>query len=154
MAYTKEKKDECFDCIISEIESGKSLTYCLNNNGMPSTSTFYIWLEEDESFSKRYARACEFREMLIFDEILTIADKQGEDVKEVEGVEVINHNVINRNRLQIDARKWMLGKMNPKKYGDKVDVTTDGEKIQNISIPLVLSDGRTYDDLIKELKPE
>lgn len=134
MAYTQEKKDECFDWIISEIESGKSLISALNTNGMPSTSTFYIWLDEDGEKSKRYARACEAREMLLFDEILTIADKQGEDVDEVDGVEVINHNVINRNRLQIDARKWVLGKMNPKKYGEKVDVTSGGDKLPQVTI--------------------
>lgn len=35
----------------------------------------------------------------------------------------------------------------------KLDVTTDGEKI-NKTIPVVLEDGRTYDDLIKDLKKE
>lgn len=143
MAYTQEKKDECFDWIISEIESGKSLISALNTNGMPSTSTFYIWLEEDSEKSKRYARACEARELLIFDEILTIADKQDADVDEKDGVEVINHNVINRNRLQIDARKWVLGKMNPKKYGDKVDVTTDGEKLSQVTIFQLPDNGRS-----------
>lgn len=143
MAYTQEKKDECFDWIISEIESGKSLISALNTNGMPSTSTFYIWLEEDSEKSKRYARACEARELLIFDEILTIADKQGADVDEKDGIEVINHNVINRNRLQIDARKWVLGKMNPKKYGDKVDVTTDGEKLSQVTIFQLPDNGRS-----------
>lgn len=143
MAYTQEKKDECFDWIISEIESGKSLISSLNTNGMPSTSTFYIWLEEEPEKSKRYARACEARELLIFDEILTIADKQDADVDEKDGVEVINHNVINRNRLQIDARKWVLGKMNPKKYGDKVDVTTDGEKLSQVTIFQLPDNGRS-----------
>lgn len=143
MAYSTEEKNECFDWIISEIESGKSLISSLNTNGMPSTSTFYIWLEEDIEKSKRYTRACEAREMLLFDEILTIADKQDADVDEVDGVEVINHNVINRNRLQIDARKWVLGKMNPKKYGDKVDVTTDGEKLSQVTIFQLPDNGRS-----------
>lgn len=141
MAYTKEKKNDCFDWIISEIESGKSLISCLNTNGMPSTSTFYIWLEEKdnegnkteeaEEKSKRYTRACEVRELLILDEILTIADSQGEDVIETDNGQIINHNVINRNKLQIDTRKWMLGKLNPSKYGDKVqqDITTNGKEL-------------------------
>jgi len=134
MAYSTEEKKECFDWIISEIESGKSLISAINTNGMPSTSTFYIWLEEDNEKSKRYARACEARELLLFDEILSIADKQDSDVDEVDGIEVINHNVINRNRLQIDARKWVLGKMNPKKYGDKLDMTSGGEKLPQVTI--------------------
>lgn len=132
MAYSQEEKDESFDWIISEIEGGKSLISALNTNGMPSTSTFYIWLDEDVEKSKRYARACEAREMLLFDEILSIADKQDKDVDEVDGVELINHNVINRNRLQIDARKWVLGKMNPKKYGEKIHNEHSGEITTNI----------------------
>lgn len=139
MAYTQEKKDECFDYIISEIENGKSLRYALSTNGMPSTSTFYIWLEEKdengvktieaEEKSKRYASACELRELILLDEILEIADKQGEDVI-VEGDKVYtNHNVIQRNKLQIEARQWVLGKLRPEKYGNKTDVTTKGESL-------------------------
>lgn len=131
MAYSQEKKDECFDWIISEIESGKSLISALNTNGMPSTSTFYIWLETEKEKSKRYACACEVRELLILDEILTIADSQENDAIETDNGIITNHNAINRNRLQIDSRKWMLGKLNPKKYGDKIDMTSGGEKIQN-----------------------
>lgn len=134
MAYTQEKKDECFDWIISEIESGKSLISTLNTNGMPSTSTFYIWLESEKEKSKRYAHACEARELKILDEILEIADKQGEDVKHTDSGDVINHNVIQRNRLQIEARQWYLGKVRPEKYGNKVDVTTGGEKLPQVTI--------------------
>ncbi|MES2240452.1 MAG: hypothetical protein V4497_09375 [Bacteroidota bacterium] len=142
MAYTIEEKNECFNWIISEIESGKSLISAINTNGMPSTSTFYIWLEEEPEKSKRYTRACEARELLLFDEILSIADKQDKDVDEVDGIEVINHNVINRNRLQIDARKWVLGKMNPKKYGEKIDMTSDGEKVSQVTIFQLPDNGR------------
>jgi hypothetical protein len=127
MSYTEERKTECFDYIISEIESGKSLIYALNTNGMPSTSTFYIWIDEDIEKSKRYARACETRELLLLDEILEIADKQGEDVIEKEGVPIINHNVIQRNKLQIEARQWLLGKLNPTKYGNKTTLAGDKE---------------------------
>lgn len=134
MAYSQEKKDESFDWIISEIESGKSLISALNTNGMPSTSTFYIWLEEDANKSKRYARACEVRELLILDEIISIADSQSNDVIETDNGQITNHNAIQRNKLQIEARQWMLGKLNPNKYGNKVDVTTGGEKIPQVTI--------------------
>jgi hypothetical protein len=87
--------------------------------------------DEDEKFEIQYTRAREKRADLIFEEILQIADSQGEDmgINPITGEEQINHNVIQRNRLQIDARKWMLGKMQPKKYSDKLDITTDGEKL-------------------------
>lgn len=126
MAYSEEKKKECFDYIISEITSGKSLRYALDTNGMPSSQTFYIWLEEDEEKSKQYARACESRELLLLDQILEIADKQDKDVIETDNGEVINHNIIQRNKLQIEARQWVLGKLNPSKYGNKETKVIEG----------------------------
>jgi hypothetical protein len=97
------------------------------------TKSFYKWLDSDEINAKSYARACNKRSERIFEEMIEIADKQEKDVYiDKEGKERIDHNVIHRNKLQIDTRKWMLAKMNPKKYGDKIDVTTDGEKVNNV----------------------
>ena len=71
----------------------------------------------------------------IFEEMLEIADKQEADMGYNErGEPIIQHNVINRSRLQIDTRKWMLGKLNPTKYGDKLDVTSGGDKLQAVPI--------------------
>jgi len=126
MAYSEEKKQECFDWIISEIISGRSLRYALDTNDMPSSQTFYLWLEEDEEKSKQYARACESRELLLLDEILDIADKQCEDILETDNGKVVNHNVIQRNKLQIEARQWVLGKLNPSKYGNKETKVIEG----------------------------
>lgn len=132
MAYSEEKKQESFDYIISEIISGKSLRYALDTNGMPSSQTFYKWLEEDEEKSKQYARACESRELLLLDEILEIADKQGQDIIETDNGPVINHNIIQRNRLQMEARQWVLGKLNPSKYGNRVHQDVDFKGTLNI----------------------
>ena len=84
---------------------------------------------EDDRLNK-YARATKMRADFLFDQILEIADKQDKDVEiSKDGIEIVNHNLVNRNRLQIDSRKWVLSKMNPKKYGEKLDVTSDGEQI-------------------------
>ena len=132
MAYSEEKKNEWFDYIISEIESGSSLIKALSTNGAPSTSTFYIWLDEEEEKSKRYARACEVRELRILDEIIEIADKQSEDVIDTDSGKTVNHNVIQRNKLQIEARQWYLGKVRPEKYGNKIHNEHSGEITTNI----------------------
>lgn len=144
MAYTKEKKDECFDYIISEIESGKSLRYALDTNGMPSSKTFYEWLEEKddkgiltkeaEEKVKRYAHACEIRELKLLDEILLIADDQEDDIiKTEDGRELTNHNVIQRSKVRIEARQWLLGKLNPPKYGvQKTHTEHSGEITTNV----------------------
>ena len=127
MAYTNIQIEEIFNEVIELVESGKPIRQVTKIKGMPSNTTFYKWLEEDKKKAERYARACEVRADVIFEEILTIADKQGEDIIIVDGKEITNHNVINRNRLQVDARKWVLAKMQPTKYGDKIDLTS-GDK--------------------------
>lgn len=147
MSYSPEEIEKKFDLIIKDIEEhGKSVRQSLE--GYLSSSTFYKWIDEDEEKAKRYARACEARADKIFEEILEIADKQGEDVigEDEYGNQIINHNVINRNRLQFDARKWVLGKMNPKKYGDKVDHTTNGKDIQSIPTGIKIEIVKPIDD--------
>lgn len=129
MAYTEKQKTDIINEVCSLLENGQSVRQALKNEGMPQSSTFFEWLKSSSNFSEQYARACEMRSEAIFEEILTIADNQEADVLMVDGKEVTNHNVINRSRLRVDARKWMLGKMQPKKYGDKLDLTTDGESM-------------------------
>lgn len=122
-AMTKEQISARFTEIVDDIaEQGWSLRKTLSAHNT-SSSDFYEWLEADAEKKKRYACACEARADKLFDEILEIADKQGEDVVEVDGQVYTNHNVVNRSRLQVDARKWMLEKLNPKKYGNKVENT-------------------------------
>lgn len=130
----KPENEKIFDEVISLIESGKSVREIFREKDYEVTrSAFNKWLNEDEGKSDQYARATSIRADMLFDEIIEIADKQGEDIKEVDGVKQVNHNIINRNRLQIDSRKWILSKMMPKKYGDKLDVTSGNEKIASLA---------------------
>ncbi|KQR93305.1 hypothetical protein ASG01_08900 [Chryseobacterium sp. Leaf180] len=163
MAYSPEEIEKKFDSILDAIEEGKSLRKTLKEIG-PSSKTFYEWLDADAEKIKRYARACEDRAEALLDEMLDIVDDTscdyvGMDIGEGEASEIVldkkpNYELIQRSRLRYDARKWLVSKLNPKKYGDKLDVTTDGQKLNNTSIPLVMPDGKTYEDLKNELKPE
>lgn len=128
MAYKPEEIKEIFNEICSRIEKGESLRSVLRSNNMPSSSTFFIWVDGDQDKSKQYARATEIRAESMFDEMLEIADKQDADITITpKGDEITNHNVIARSRLQVDTRKWALSKMNPKKYGDKLGLDHSGE---------------------------
>lgn len=127
MAYSKENINLLFDKILIRIELGEALRNVLKDEDLPSSKTFYEWLESDELKVKRYARACELRAEIIFDELIDIADDGRNDfmTKMLGGdveIECLNSENIQRSRLRIDARKWILSKMNPKKYGDKLDI--------------------------------
>lgn len=136
MAYSKKQIEDIFNEVCERIENKEALRTILKEDNMPSTQTFYRWIDSNEDKSKQYARACQMRADAIFDEMIDIADDQEEDVITIGGKECTNHNVINRARLRIDTRKWMLSKLNPKKYGDKVDVTSDNEKMDTTVIVL------------------
>lgn len=90
---------------------------------MPSQGRVYQWLADNEDFQKQYARARELQADAIFDECIDIADDASNDFdRDTDGSVKVDHDAINRARLKIDTRKWMAGKLRPKKYGDKLEV--------------------------------
>lgn len=130
MAYNQKDIENIFNYVCKEIEKGKALRNVLKDDNMPSTSTFYEWLDIYPEKAKQYARATEVRAEAIFDDILSIADENANDTYvNDQGIEVTNNDVIQRSRLRIDARKWVLAKLNPKKFGEKLDVTSDNKPI-------------------------
>lgn len=123
-----EKLNKLFDEIISDIsENGMSAISAMK--GKMSSATFYELIKDSERLNK-YTRATELRAERMADEMLEIADNFEHDMTTTEdGREITDHAVVNRDRLRVDSRKWLLAKLHPKKYGDKIDMTTGGEKI-------------------------
>ena len=135
MAYSEKEREKLFETIFELIENGKSLRKALATVKL-SSSTFFIWIDENENKSKQYARACEERAEALLDEMIDIVDDTRNDIIETDLgdgiiVEKPNNEVIQRSRLRYDARKWLISKLNPKKYGEKMDVTSGGDKIQS-----------------------
>lgn len=143
MAYTKKQKEEVFENILERIaEKGEALRTILSDKDMPSSRTFFKWLEENNGVDedgneteseevKRYMRATRARADRIFDEMIFIADDGSKDMttifsKSGESYDVEDREVTNRSKLKIETRKWVLAKMNPKKYGDKQEITLEG----------------------------
>ena len=136
MAYSEKEKEKVFTDILKRISEGEPLRKVLKGKGMPSSQTFYRWIDNDEeenqeeNKSKRYARACEERADKIFEDILDIADDGTNDMMTIDkghnSVQVEDREVTGRSKLRIEARKWMLAKMSPKKYGDKSEITLEG----------------------------
>jgi len=133
MAYKKAEIEKLFKTICERISNGESVKTICDSEYMPNRTTFYKWLNEDDKTEKKekinkYARATSLRADSLFDETLIIADKYDNDVKfDKHGNEIINHNIINRDRLRVDTRKWAASKLNPKKYGDKTELQHSGE---------------------------
>jgi hypothetical protein len=128
--YTEEIAEQICELIAT---SSKGLNViCRETENLPAPSTVYKWLSEQPEFSERYARAREIQADLLADEIIEIADDTSNDTLVSDTGEYANKEWINRSRLRVDARKWKASKLAPKKYGDKVDVTSNGETVKQV----------------------
>jgi hypothetical protein len=131
---------EVFDAICEQISEGVSLRKICEADNMPAKGTVMKWLVDFPELQDQYTRARELQAETIFDEMLDIADDGSNDWMEKfnpEGQSIgwqINGEHVQRSRLRLDSRKWQLSKMLPKKYGDKMDVTSGGAPIATVTI--------------------
>ena len=96
------------------------LSIC-SDSEMPAQSTVFLWLLRNTTFSENYARARTAWAESEFERMMQIADTPQPGIKTKttdKGTEVIEGDMIEHRRLQVDARKWALARMFPKKYGD------------------------------------
>lgn len=111
--------------ILERIANGESVREICRSDGMPAMSTVFKWLAEDKSFAEQYARAKAEGADAMADEILEIADDARNDWMERNDRDnpgwQFNGEAARRSQIRIDARKWLLAKTQPKKYGDKVE---------------------------------
>jgi hypothetical protein len=105
--YTPELAAE----ILDRLADGATLIAACRHEGMPGEATVRDWVREDrDGFSAKYASAREKGYGHMADDIVGIADGEGDP---------------NRDRLRVDTRKWLLARALPKIYGDKL--IHDGE---------------------------
>lgn len=117
--------DELAATICERLACGKSLRKICLSDDMPSQTTVYKWLLDPErtDFLEQYTRARELQADTLFDECQDIADDGSNDYMGDD--EKYNGDAVQRSRLRIDTRKWMAGKLRPKKYGDKTLIGSD-----------------------------
>lgn len=125
MARPSTYSQQLADAICDLLVDGKSLRTICSTAKMPSRSTVIRWLAENEAFRNQYARARELQADTLAEEILDIADKAvlGERLKKDGKGKVLERqtgDMVERSKLMIDARKWYAGKLQPKKYGERV----------------------------------
>lgn len=123
--YTKAIADE----ICNRMHHGETLNKICRDEHMPGRRTVIDWRFQDiDGFSATYARA---REALLDyweDETVDVADDGTNDyyrktTKDGEEVLAFNKENVERSKLRVDTRKWMLSKLNQKRFGDKIEQT-------------------------------
>lgn len=116
-SYTEELADE----IIARLSSGETLhAICRSDDRFPAPSAISDnWCDSIPRWRERYARARNLGLDYIAEDALRIADDLTEDP--------------NSRRIRVDTRKWLLSKLRPDKYGDRVAIEHSvGESIADI----------------------
>lgn len=121
---------EIAEAICVRLADGEGLNAICQSEGMPVESTVRAWaLDDYRGFYAIYARARELGYQRLEEEILRLADQcriGSKTTTKANGeTETVVADMVERTRLQIDARKWVLSKVLPKRYGDKVALTGD-----------------------------
>jgi len=107
--------------ICARIADGDTVRQIAADDWMPSARTIYKALANDDAFAQQYARAREAQLARWEDDILEIADDGSpEDTQ--------------RAKLRVDARKWLMAKRAPKKYGDRVTSEISGPEGKPIEV--------------------
>jgi len=98
-----KRTSETANAICAALERGRTLQSFDGDATLPSSTFVLDWVGEDEEFAGQYARArARGWDML--------AEKALADAEACDDAQ--------KGRLAFDARRWYLGKMLPKKYGD------------------------------------
>lgn len=127
--YTNILSDKICELIATTSLSTKSICEVCDID----YATVKRWIaDEKHTFCAKYVRAKEKQIEHLAEEILDISDDGSNDLMRLtkangEEYEAENKEVTSRSKLRVDSRKWLLSKLKPKKYGDKLELSGDGQ---------------------------
>ncbi len=114
--------------ICAELSRGKTLVSICASPEMPSTTTVYRWITEDEhqGFRDSYKVARENQAWHLFEEILEIADATPSKAHGEAGTGEASARVA-AEKERINARKFFISKIMPRMFGDKIQQEISGK---------------------------
>jgi len=121
-----EQKYAIVQYIMERFTQGEEINKILNAQPYCSVMTFYSWMVDDPKVNDMYMKARMIKAHQLFDDLLTTARGSQHEKDSLTAVA--------RDRLITDKMTFYLSKAVPKMYGDKLDVTTNGENINIISL--------------------
>ena len=111
--WTPEIEDYILEKIIAGYSIRALITYARDNEfkGMPfpSVDTLMVYAASNDAFSVRYARAKELQQDMMAEELLDIIDGRHPDFVNAE---------LGQRKESMEARKWIMGKLRRKKWGE------------------------------------
>lgn len=129
MTHPNQKiTQKVFKAICERLEQGASLRQVAREIGVDPSAILRYKNNNDDRY-QQYARAREIGYELLAEDIVDISDDGVGDtyIDPETGKTNVDHEHIQRSKLRVDSRKWMLAKMLPKVYGDRKTVDVEGE---------------------------
>ncbi len=136
-ATPKAEKEKKITEVLKHMRKGKSLRQSTKKANI-AKQTFLDWVDKDPELSGQYAQGRAEMIDWLAEEIIEIADEKLTPT----GDGKVDSAMVQWQKLRMEARKWSLSKMAPKKYGDKLELTGDETAPVNIQkIERVIIDG-------------
>ena len=133
-------RDEIATTICERIAAGESLASIGRDESMPAATVIYRWLNVNSSFRDSYAQARESQMEFYSNQIIDIADDAENDYVETIDGPRLNPENVQRSRLKIDARKWIMAHLMPKKYGDQIKIDGRLEVVPRLIVKSVIDE--------------
>ena len=119
--------------ILDQIANGRTLTSIVAEPDMPSYAWCTLQLRNDPQLKERYAEAVDSRVEFMQDQFVNLADSQMP-----EGLDGTAQSAwVQQLKLKLWARTWVMSKLKPRKYGERLDVSVTNT---HISITQALKD--------------
>jgi hypothetical protein len=100
------------EAIVDGLMDGLSMVKVCELDGMPNRRTVLRWMEKDEAFAARCARARELQADLMDDKINDLIESCTKETAEAD-------------RIKLSGMQWRAEKLMPKKYGSKQENTVN-----------------------------
>ena len=118
--------------ICENIANGMTLRQVASIKGMPDLSTLFAWIRLHPEFSQQYARATEDRTEAQVIELNEVAEQAIEEAKTNDPKS--SNAIVQAYKLKADNLKWIMARMKPKKYGDKLELAGDKDNPITVNI--------------------
>jgi hypothetical protein len=140
--YTPQIEEQ----ILARLALGETLNAICHSPGMPTIQAVKLWVLEDRpaGIASRYARARQLGYEVMADQVIELSDDRS-----FMGRDDANA-IVQAQRLSVDSRKWLLSKVLPKIYGDKIEVSGDPDapvvhRIELVPVAPRLSAGKVIE---------
>jgi hypothetical protein len=130
--------EELFIKLLDRLAQGETLVAICADQTMPTRQSLFQKLYKDENARELYYAAREMQMEAMAEEILELSDNAENDWStDDRGRRMANNDVIQRARLKVDTRKFIMAKMAPRRFGEKNFTEVSGDPNKPLTLTVV-----------------